>query len=118
MGSKLSDLDRQQYSTHWDRDKNGRHFLDGISKCIFVNENVWISIKISPNFVSKGPTDNIPALVQILARCLPGDKPLFWTNAAKFTDAFMRQSASMRFGFPLHTVPSIDAIIVKTDRKS
>ena len=27
--------------------KNGRHFADDIFKCIFLNENVWIPIKIS-----------------------------------------------------------------------
>ena len=43
---------------------------------IFFNENVWISINISLKFVPKGPINNIPALVQIMAwRCLD-DKPL------------------------------------------
>ena len=32
--------------------QNSRHFPDDIFKCIFLNENVWISIKISPKFVS------------------------------------------------------------------
>ena len=56
--------------------QNGRHFPDAILKCIFLNENVWISIKISPKFVPKGPINNIPALVQIMAWRRPGDKPL------------------------------------------
>ena len=56
--------------------QNGRHFADDILKCIFVNENVWIPIKISLKFVPKGPINNIPALVQIMARRRPGDKPL------------------------------------------
>ena len=43
--------------------QNGRHFADDIFKCIFLNENVWISIEISLKFVPKGPIDNIPALV-------------------------------------------------------
>ena len=43
---------------------------------IFLKENVWISIKISLKFVPKGPIDNIPALIQMMAWCLPGDKPL------------------------------------------
>ena len=34
---------------------------------IFLNENIRISIKISLNFVSKVPINNIPALVQIMA---------------------------------------------------
>ena len=56
--------------------QNGRHFTDDIFKCILLNENVWISIKISLKFVPKGPINNIPALVQIMAWRLPGDKPL------------------------------------------
>ena len=46
------------------------------SKCIFLNENVWIPIKISLKFVPKGPINNIPAMFQIMARRRPGDKPL------------------------------------------
>ena len=56
--------------------QNGRHFADDIFKCIFVNENVWIPIKISLKFVPKGPINNIPALVQIMAWRRAGDKPL------------------------------------------
>ena len=56
--------------------QNGQHFADGIFKCIFLNENVWISIKIWLKFVPKGPINNIPTLVQIMAWCWPGDKPL------------------------------------------
>ena len=56
--------------------QNGRNFADDIFKCIFLNENVWISIKISLKFVPKGPINNIPALVQIMAWRRPGDKPL------------------------------------------
>ena len=55
---------------------NDHHFADGIFKYIFLHENVWISIKISLKFVPKGPIDNIPALVQIMAWYCPGDKPL------------------------------------------
>ena len=56
--------------------QNSRHFPDDIFKCIFLNENVSILIKISPKFVPKGPINNIPALVQIMAWCRPGEKPL------------------------------------------
>ena len=54
--------------------QNGRHFPDDI--CIFLNENVWISNKISLKFVPKGPINNIPTLVQIMAWRWIGDKPL------------------------------------------
>ena len=64
-------------STHWDWVRqNCRHFTDNIFKCIFLNENVWISIKISPNVVLTGSNNNIPALVQIMAWQRPGDEPL------------------------------------------
>ena len=55
---------------------NGRRFADDTFKRIFFNENVRISIKISLKFVPKGPINNIPALVQIMAWRRPGDKPL------------------------------------------
>ena len=57
--------------THWGRDK-----MDDVYKCIFLNENVWILLKISLKFVPKGPINNIPSLVQIMAWRRPGDKPL------------------------------------------
>ena len=56
--------------------QNGHHFADDTFKRIFLNENVRISIKISLKFVPKGPINNIPALVQIMAWLRPGDKPL------------------------------------------
>ena len=56
--------------------RNEQHFTDDIFKRIFFNENVWISIKISLKFVPKGPINNIPALVQIMAWRRSGDKPL------------------------------------------
>ena len=57
--------------------QNGRHFPNDIfNKCIFVNENVWISIKTSLSFVPRGPINNILTLVQIMAWRRPGDKPL------------------------------------------
>ena len=43
--------------------QNSRFFPDDIFKCIFLNENVWISIKISLKFVPKGPINNILPLV-------------------------------------------------------
>ena len=43
--------------------QDGRYFPDDIFKCIFLNENVLISIKISLKFVPKGQISNIPALV-------------------------------------------------------
>ena len=62
--------------------QNGRHFPDDIFKFIILNENVWISIEVSLKFVPKGPINNIPALVQIMAWRRPGDKPLSVTMMA------------------------------------
>ena len=56
--------------------QDGRHFPDDIFKCILLNENVSIAIKMSLKFVPEGPINNIPALVQIMAWRRPGDKPL------------------------------------------
>ena len=56
--------------------QNGRHFTDDIFKCIFLNENARISLKISLKFVPKARINNIPALVQIMAWRCSGDKPL------------------------------------------
>ena len=65
----------QQFNT-LTRRQNGRHFPDDILKCIFLNENVWISSEISLKFVPKGPINNIPALVQIMAWHRSGYKTL------------------------------------------
>ena len=64
------------FLTHWGTRQNGRNFADDISKWIFLNENVWIPIKISLKFVPQGPINNIPALVQIMAWRRPGAEPL------------------------------------------
>ena len=55
---------------------DGHHFPDGIFKYIFVNENVWIAFKISLEFVYRCPSNNIPALFQIMTWGLPDDNPL------------------------------------------
>ena len=56
--------------------QNGCHLPNDIFKWIFLNENVWISINISLRFVPRGPINNIPILVQVMAWRRPGDKPL------------------------------------------
>ena len=57
--------------------QKGRQFSDGNFKYIFLNENIWISFKISLKFVTKSSINNIPALVQIMAWRRPGRaKPL------------------------------------------
>ena len=75
--------------------QNGRHFPDDIFKCIFLNENVCITFKISLKFVPKGPIDKIPALVQIMAWRRTGDKPLSEPMMTYVVDAYMRHLISM-----------------------
>ena len=52
------------------------NLADVIFKRIFLNENAWISMKISLNFVTKDPIDSTPALVQVMAWRRTGDKLL------------------------------------------
>ena len=75
--------------------QNRRHSSDDVSKCNFIDKNVWIPIKISLKFVPKGSINNIPALVQIMAWRRTGDKPLSEPMMTQFNDAYMRYSGSM-----------------------
>ena len=63
---------------------------DDISKCIFLNENDKIPIQISLKLVPRSPIDNKPALVQVMAWHLTGDKPLPEPMMTQFTNAYMR----------------------------
>ena len=58
------------------RRQNGRRFPDDLFKCIFLNENIRILIKISLKFIPKDIINNIPSLVHIMAWWWPGNKPL------------------------------------------
>ena len=66
----------------------GAIFADSIFKYIFVNEKFCILIFFM--FVPKGPIINIPALVQMMAWCRSGDKPLSEPTLTQFTEAYMR----------------------------
>ena len=61
--------------TNWGRDKMATILQMKFSNG-FLNENVWISIKIPLNFAPKGSINNIPELVQIMAWYQWGNKPL------------------------------------------
>ena len=56
--------------------QNGCHCADDTFKCIFLNENIRISIQISLRIVPNNPINNIPAPVQIMAGYRPSNKPL------------------------------------------
>ena len=61
-----------------------------IFKCIFLNENDRILIQISLKLVARIPTDNKPALFQVMAWHWTGDKPLPVPMMIQFTDAYMQ----------------------------
>ena len=54
-----------------------------------MNEIFFILIKISLKLVPKGPIDNNPALVNIMALRQIGDKPLSGAMLTPFTNTFM-----------------------------
>ena len=71
FGIVLGDLSERQHWFMWKLAwiktlrprQHGRYFPDDIFKCILLNENIRISIKISLKFDPEGSIDNIPALV-------------------------------------------------------
>ena len=60
---------------------------DDIFRRIFLNENDNVVIQISLKFVHKGYIDNMSALVQVMAWCLTGTKPLPETMLTEISDA-------------------------------
>ena len=76
--------------------QNGRQFADNIFKHIFLNIKVRILVQISLKFVPKGPIDNNKsAMVQIMAWCRTGNKPLPEPMLIQFTNAYMRHKGEM-----------------------
>ena len=59
-------------------------------KCILLNENDRIPIQISLKFVPKSPIDNMAAMVQVMAWCRIGNKPLPEPMLTQFTDTYIR----------------------------
>ena len=78
-GNSLLPMAPSHYLNTLRQRQNGHHFADDIFKCIFLNENTWISLRISLKFVPDVPVNNIPALIQIMAWPRSGDKPLSGT---------------------------------------
>ena len=71
--------------------QNDCHFADDIFRCIFVNKKFCILIKILMKFILKGPINNNPSLIQIMAWCWTGDTILSEAMIALFGDAYMRE---------------------------
>ena len=57
----VEDFSINMHLTHLPLDKMADNVADYIFNQILLDENVWISIKISLKFVPKGPIDNNPA---------------------------------------------------------
>ena len=68
-------------------EKKWQHFADDSFKCIFMNQKCFISIKISLKFVPEGPIAH--NVVQVMAWCQTGDKPLSEAMLTQFTDTYM-----------------------------
>ena len=75
--------------------QNDDHFTDDIFKCISLNENFQILNEISPKYVPPGLIDNMAELVQIMAWCPTGDKPLSELMLVCCTDTYIGHSASL-----------------------
>ena len=74
--------------------ENDRDFAVDVFRCIFVNKNYCILIKISLKFVPKSPIDNKTALVQMYLRLFRA-KPLSEPMLNWFTDANMGHYGEM-----------------------
>ena len=59
-------------------------------KIIFMNAELFISIRISLKFVHKGPVDKTPTLVQVKSWHRIRDKLLPQTMVTHFKDAYMQ----------------------------
>ena len=90
------DVTRAQWVKSLRLRQNGRHFLDDIFKCIFLNENVWIVPKISLNFIPEVRINNIQAFSNN-GLALTRWQAIIWTNDGWFTDTCMCHSASMSY---------------------
>ena len=85
--------------THLPLDKMVAILANYNFKCIFLNENDRIPIRISLKFVPMSPIYNKSALVQVMARCRTGDKPLSEPMLTHFTDAYMPHQGDMSWGW-------------------
>ena len=78
------------FLTHLPLDKMAAFLQMIFSDAFSWMENFCISFKISLKFVPKGPIDNNPAMVQIMAWGQIGDKLLSEPMLTWFTAAYMR----------------------------
>ena len=93
--------------------QNGCHFADSISKLIFLHRNVSIFIQIILYFDSQGLIcNNKSALVQVMAWCWIGNKPLSELTMTQINGLVQERRNFSAFAMELHlscTNPSIYA---------
>ena len=80
---------------HIEAETNCRHFTDDIFKGIFLNADVLIALKISLKFVPNIRINNIPSLIKDNGVAPIGRQAIIWINGGNFTDAYMRNLASV-----------------------
>ena len=75
--------------THLPLYKMAAILADDNFKCIFLNENDRIPLRISLKFVPRSPIHNKLALVQVMTWRRTGDKPLSEPMLTRFANAYM-----------------------------
>ena len=61
----------------------------------FVNETLCVLIRMSLKFVPEGPIDNNSTLVLVMTLASSRLQAIIWTNADRFTNAYMRHKGEM-----------------------
>ena len=69
-----SSVDNEVMTSDHPKTRWGLDEISAIFKCIFLNENVWIVIKILLKFTPHGRISNTPSLLQVMARRWTGAK--------------------------------------------
>ena len=96
--------------------QSGRHFSGDIFKCIFLDENICNLIKISLKYVPKVRNNNIPALFQIMAWRLPGNKRLSEPMMVSFLMHICvtrPQRVRCRYCLPQHKSPWYRQVLIQ-----
>ena len=73
-----------------------------ISCAFLLWKSLCFGLKFHWKFLPKGPINDKPALIQIMACRLFGDKPLSEAMLARFTDAYMHHLALMSWALNKH----------------
>ena len=95
----------------------GHHFADGMFKCIFLNENIWVSNKIYLKYVPRGLIDTM--FIDAYAT-LGGDELMIWsytvspiTNGLKMVTTYVHKIASVYLNGPMTYQNSLCASIAR-----